>query len=127
MTRMQRLRRWLARALDPDVELTERKLFNLRNQISTAHRWLGEFKEISAVTEWLMIGEANYWRTQDQKPVETKWQQSITAFREQLRRNEHYPPPLKPELKPVERVDVTQQPPFQSGGFVPGDDPEQAR
>lgn len=70
---MREIRKWLADILWPRYPLIENNYYSLQSDIEYAYRWLGEFKQICAVLDWVrgkyVFGEAD-----------------IYQFRERLRR-----------------------------------------
>lgn len=89
------MRKWLARLLYPQAFVEAERYHWLRGQIDLAHRWMGEFAEIDAFTNWLRYGDANRNRQLDEMPKYCRWNGDISGFREQLRRKEHLTAPAE--------------------------------
>jgi hypothetical protein len=81
--------RRIARLLAPEAFRDADRYEHLRREIETAQQWLShDFPEIGALTNYLLIGDHNHWRSLDELPVQSKWSPDIGRFREQLRHGE---------------------------------------
>ena len=77
--------RQIAAWLAPDMARNEQRYYYLRNQVSDAHRWLGEHKDAADLAQWLLELDADHWRALGTSPIGTL-PSRIDDFREVLRR-----------------------------------------
>jgi hypothetical protein len=107
--RVSRLRRWLARCLDPEIEVIEHREWRLRADLDDARWWLGsEFPQAASVAQFVLqrsapstappTGERYAW-----SPPGYVWE--IAGFRQWLRGEPFLPEARKDgsSLKPTPR------------------------
>ena len=87
------LKETIARWLAPELARNADRYWFLSNELGDVHRWLGEFEDVRAVIDWLLVRERNHWRKRDEPEVESKWHWNMPHFREQLRRRRLTPNP----------------------------------
>jgi len=79
------VRSWLARKLDPETARNAESFLRLRSDVSMAHQWLAEFRDVYAVLKWLLRRDKCY-RGESGAPAFENELWDIRAFREHLRK-----------------------------------------
>ena len=92
---MKWLCNWLAKKLAPEVFDQAERYHWLRGELNEAHRWLGEFPEIEALTTRLSANEQSRYRALGEAVPYCRWWGDISQFREKLRRGEHLTAPAE--------------------------------
>lgn len=87
LTKEIRIRKWLARRLDPEVQRTEDRLDKILSALSYERHWFSpEFPDVRETMERILESDRAYNRRLDEPAVIPTVPTDVSGFREHLRR-----------------------------------------